>query len=222
MKLISEDIPSINDVTVLTEGKGDQKRLYISGPFLQAEKVNRNNRVYPMGVMEAAVDRYNTDYITQNRALGELNHPPEPVVNPERAAIMTTELKRSGVYFEGKAKVLSTPMGKIVENLLNDGVKIGVSSRGLGSLKPMREGFNEVQGDFVLTTAADVVFDPSAQTAFVEGVFESAEWIYESGVFRTIDLEEQRERLRLAKMRELAEVKLQVFEELMYDLLRRS
>lgn len=221
MKLIAENIPSVNDVSILTEGKGEAKRLYISGPFLQAEKVNRNNRVYPMGVMEAAVDRYNTEYISQKRALGELNHPAEPVVNPERAAIMTTELKRNGVYFEGKAKVLSTPMGKIVEALINDGCKIGVSSRGLGSLKPMREGFNEVQSDFVLTTAADVVFDPSAQTAFVEGVFESVDWICESGVFRPIDLEEQRDRLRLAKRKELAEVKLQVFEHFMKSLVNR-
>ena len=221
MKLISEDIPSINDVSVLVEGKGDTKKLFISGPFLQAEKVNRNNRVYPMGVMESAVDKYNTDYISQNRGLGELNHPAEPVVNPERAAIMTTELKRSGVYFEGKAKVLSTPMGKIVENLLSDGVKVGVSSRGLGSLKPMREGFNEVQGDFVLTTAADVVFDPSAQTAFVEGVYEQANWIYESGIFRQIDLEEQRERLRVAKKRDFAQTQLSMFESLMHSLVNK-
>ena len=221
MKLISEDIPSINDVSVLVEGKGDTKKLFISGPFLQAEKVNRNNRVYPMGVMEAAVDKYNTDYISQNRGLGELNHPAEPVVNPERAAIMTTELKRNGVYFEGKAKVLSTPMGKIVENLLSDGVKVGVSSRGLGSLKPMREGFNEVQSDFVLTTAADVVFDPSAQTAFVEGVYEQANWIYESGIFRQIDLEEQRERLRVAKKRDFAQTQLSMFESLMHSLVNK-
>ena len=218
MKLIAEDIPSVNDVTVLTEGKGDSKRLYISGPFLQAEKVNRNNRVYPMSVMEKAVGEYNEKYITQNRALGELNHPAEPVVNPERAAIMTTELKRNGIYFEGKAKVLSTPMGKIVENLLNDGVKIGVSSRGLGSLKPMREGFNEVQSDFMLTTAADVVFDPSAQTAFVEGVMESVEWICESGIFRQIDIQEQQQRIHRAKKAELHEAKLKMFNEFMKSL----
>ena len=221
MKLISEDIPSMSDISVLTEGKGADKKLYISGPFLQAEKVNRNNRVYPMSVMETAVGKYIEDYVKQNRGLGELNHPAEPVVNPERAAIMTTELKRNGVYFEGKAKVLSTPMGKIVENLLSDGVKVGVSSRGLGSLKPMREGFNEVQSDFVLTTAADVVFDPSAQTAFVEGVYESAEWIYEGGLFRQVDLYEQRERLRLAKKREIAETQLQIFEDLMRSLVNK-
>lgn len=219
MKLIAENIPSVNDVSVLVEGKGDSKKLYISGPFLQAEKVNRNNRVYPMSIMEKAVEKYYEDYIKENRALGELNHPAEPVVNPERAAIMTTELKKNGIYFEGKAKVLSTPMGKIVENLLNDGVKIGVSSRGLGSLKPMREGFNEVQNDFVLTTAADVVFDPSAQSSFVEGVMESAEWIYESGLFRQIDLEEQHKRMKLAKKRELAETQLAVFEKLMKSLI---
>ena len=219
MKLIAEDVPHINDVSVLTEGSGDNKRLYISGPFLQAEKVNRNNRVYPMAIMEKAVEKYMEDYVSKNRALGELNHPAEPVVNPERAAIMTTSLKKNGIYFEGKAKVLSTPMGKIVENLLNDGVKIGVSSRGLGSLKPMREGYNEVQEDFMLTTAADVVFDPSAQSAFVEGVMESADWIYESGIFRPIDLEEQQQRIRAARKAELNEAKLAAFEKLLKSLI---
>jgi len=219
MKLISESIPSVNEVSVLVEGKGEGKKLYISGPFLQAEKVNRNNRVYPMATMEKAVEKYNQEYITEKRALGELNHPAEPMVNPERAAILTTELKKNGIYFEGKAKVLSTPMGKIVENLLSDGVKIGVSSRGLGSLRQTREGFNEVQNDFVLTTAADVVFDPSAQSSFVEGVFESAEWIYESGIFRQIDLEEQQKRLKIANKRQLNEVKLDVFEKLLKSLI---
>ena len=217
MKLIKEDI-SFNDMELITEKKGDSKSLYIKGPFLQAEKVNRNNRVYPMKVMERAVEQYKKDYVSEKRALGELNHPAEPVVNPERAAIMTTELNKTGVYYEGTAKVLSTPCGQIVENLLSDGVKVGVSSRGLGTLKPMREGYNEVQNDFVLTTAADVVFDPSAQTAFVEGVYEQAEWIYESGVFRSIDLEEQRERLMKAKKRELNEVKLKLFETFLNNL----
>jgi len=215
MKLIKEDI-TLNDLSVLTEGKGDQKRMYITGPFLQAEKVNKNNRVYTEKVMDAAVDRYTTDYIKEKRALGELNHPAEPVVNPERAAIMTESLTKTrasdAVYYEGKAKVLSTPMGKIVENLLSDGVKIGVSSRGLGSLAPTREGYNMVGTDFVLTTAADVVFDPSAQSSFVEGVFEQAEWIYESGAFIQVDLERQRERLIKAQSNELNRVKLEIFE----------
>ena len=218
MKLIKEDI-SFNEVTMLTEGKGDKKKMYIKGPFLQAEKVNRNNRVYPQAIMDKAVEQYTKEYIQANRALGELNHPAEPVVNPERAAIMTTELKKNGIYYEGKAKVLSTPMGKIVENLLDDGCTVGVSSRGLGSLKANpRDGYNEVQEDFVLTTAADVVFDPSAQSSFVEGVYEQAEWIYESGIFRAVDLEEQRMRLLKAKRKDLMETKLQMFQALMNDL----
>jgi hypothetical protein len=215
MKLIKEDIV-INDLSVISEGKGSNKRMYITGPFLQAEKVNKNNRIYSENVMDKAVDSYKTDYIDQKRALGELNHPAEPVVNPERAAIMTESLSKTktneAVYYEGKAKVLSTPMGKIVENLLSDGVKIGVSSRGLGSLNPTREGYNMVGNDFVLTTAADVVFDPSAQSSFVEGVYEQAEWIYESGIWKQIDLDYQRARLKKANLKELNEVKLEVFE----------
>ena len=214
MKLIKEDI-SFNDMQVMSEGNGDSKRMYITGPFLQAVKENKNKRVYPEQVMDNAVENYKKDYIDQKRALGELNHPAEPVVNPERAAIMTESLnKTSGkdaVYYEGKAKVLSTPMGKIVENLLSDGVKIGVSSRGLGSLMPTN-GINVVGEDFTLTTAADVVFDPSAQSSFVEGVYEQAEWIYESGMWRQVDLDFQREKLKRAKLKELNQVKLEVFE----------
>jgi len=215
MKLIKEDI-TLNDLSVLTEGKGSNKRMYITGPFLQAEKVNRNNRIYTEKVMDAAVEKYQADYIDEKRALGELNHPAEPVVNPERAAIMTESLSKTraadAVYYEGKAKVLSTPMGQIVENLLSDGVKIGVSSRGLGSLNQTREGYNMVGNDFILTTAADVVFDPSAQSSFVEGVFEQAEWIYESGIWQQVDLDFQREKLKRAKTNELSKVKLEVFE----------
>jgi hypothetical protein len=215
MKLIKEDI-TLNDLSILTEGKGAQKRMYITGPFLQAEKVNRNNRIYTEQVMDNAVERYTAEYINEKRALGELNHPAEPVVNPERAAIMTESLKKTkgedAVYYEGKAKVLSTPMGKIVENLLSDGVKIGVSSRGLGSLNQTREGHNMVGNDFILTTAADVVFDPSAQSSFVEGVFEQVEWIYESGIWKQIDLDYQREKLKRASTIELSKVKLEVFE----------
>lgn len=214
MKLIKEDI-KFNDLSVLSEGKGDNKRMYIQGPFLQAVKENKNKRVYPESVMDNAVNNYKRDYIDEKRALGELNHPAEPVVNPERAAIMTESLTKTpgkdAVYYEGRAKVLSTPMGKIVENLLSDGVKIGVSSRGLGSLMPTN-GINIVGEDFTLTTAADVVFDPSAQSSFVEGVYEQAEWIYESGMWRQVDLDFQRERLKRANMKELNKVKLEVFE----------
>ena len=143
--------------------------------------------------MDCAVQKYKKDYVNKNRALGELNHPAEPVVNPERAAIMTTELVKDKNFYVGKAKVLSTPMGKIVENLLGDGCTVGVSSRGLGSLKP-QNGTNVVQEDFMLTTAADVVFDPSAQSAFVEGVYEGKEWIMESGSLIEVDWEREREK----------------------------
>ena len=208
MKLIKEDC-DFSEMSCITEAKGGKKRLYITGPFLQYDKMNRNKRVYSKRVMESAVNDYTRDYIDQKRSLGELNHPAEPIVNPERAAIRTESLKPVGkYYYEGKAMVLSTPMGKIVENLLDDGCKVGVSSRGLGSLRPHRDGYNEVGDDFRLTTAADVVFDPSAQEAFVEGVFEAAEWIFESGAFRLIDLEYQREQLRQANMARLQEQKL--------------
>lgn len=218
MKLIAETT-KFDNMEVITEGKGDNKKMYIKGPFLQAEKVNRNNRVYPQQIMDAAVEKYIEEYVEKNRALGELNHPAEPQVNPERAAILTTELTKNGIYYEGKAKVLSTPMGKIVENLLSDGVTIGVSSRGLGSLKPVSKGINEVQEDFVLTTAADVVFDPSAQSSFVEGVFEGAQWVMESaGIFRRIDPEEQRDMLLKAKKKDLYETKLRVFQNFLNEL----
>ena len=217
MRLIKEDI-RYSDIQNLSEGTGANKKLYIKGPFLQAEKVNRNNRVYPQKIMDMAVEKYIQEYVNQNRALGELNQPPEPVVNPERAAIMTTTLEKDGCYYIGTAKVLSTPMGKIVENLLSDGVKVGVSSRGLGSLKQSRDGYNEVQEDFMLTTAADIVFDPSAQTAFVEGVYEQASWIYESGAFVRLDLDMERERLIKAKRADLLETKLQIFEKFLNQL----
>ena len=213
-KLIKEDVI---ESEVLKEGSGDSKKLYITGPFLQAEKINRNGRVYPQHVMDKAVMRYKMDYIDQKRSLGELNHPAEPMVNPERAAIMTEALDKSGIYYEGKAKVLSTPCGKIVEALINDGVKIGVSSRGLGSLKEKNK-YKEVQEDFVLTTAADIVFDPSAQDSFVEGIYEEAEWIYESGMWQPITLLEQRKQLLLAKKAELNEVKLKIFEKFLKNL----
>lgn len=218
MKLIAEESMTFNDMEVLTEEKDGKKRQYIKGPFLQAEKQNRNGRVYPQYVMDKAVETYRKDYIAENRALGELNHPAEPVVNPERAAIMTESLTKDGIYYTGKAKVLSTPMGEIVGNLLDDGVKIGVSSRGLGSLKMHREGYNEVQEDFMLTTAADVVFDPSAQAAFVEGVYEQADWIYESGAFKMIDLEQSRKQLLDAEYKQLNETKLQIFEKFLKQL----
>lgn len=217
MKLIAESTLLFEDIKVITEGK-DKKRMYISGPFLQAEKQNRNGRVYPQTIMDAAVSKYKEDYIDKKRSLGELNHPAEPTVNPERAAILTESLEKDDIYYKGKAKILSTPCGKIVESLVDDGVTIGVSSRGLGSLKPTREGYNEVQNDFVLTTAADIVFDPSAQSSFVEGVYEQAEWIFESGLFVQKDLYQARKELLMAEKNKINEVKLKLFNKFLRDL----
>ena len=177
MKLIKEEVESVE---ILTETVGKVKKLYIRGPFLQAECVNRNKRRYPLHILEKEVKRYNESYIKNGRALGELGHPSGPTVNLDRVSHKITELYRDGNNFIGKAQILSTPMGKIAESLIKEGVCLGVSSRGLGSLKPTREGYNEVGDDFMLTTAADIVADPSAPEAFVQGIMEDKEWIYDA------------------------------------------
>jgi hypothetical protein len=177
MKLITEEIESIE---IITESVGKTKKLYIKGPFLQAETVNKNRRRYPISILEREVNRYNNEYVKKGRALGELGHPNGPTVNLDRVSHKITNLYREGNNFIGKAQILSTPMGKIAESLLKEGVMLGVSSRGLGSLKPTREGFNEVGEDFMLATAADIVADPSAPDAFVQGIMEDKEWIYDA------------------------------------------
>ena len=177
MKLITEEIESIE---IITESVGKTKKLYIKGPFLQAETVNKNRRRYPISILEREVNRYNNEYVKKGRALGELGHPNGPTVNLDRVSHKITNLYREGNNFIGKAQILSTPMGKIAESLLKEGVMLGVSSRGLGSLKPTREGFNEVGEDFMLATAADIVADPSAPDAFVQGIMENKEWIYDA------------------------------------------
>jgi len=177
MKLITEEIESIE---IITESVGKTKKLYIKGPFLQAETVNKNRRRYPISILEREVNRYNDEYVKKGRALGELGHPNGPTVNLDRVSHKITNLYREGNNFIGKAQILSTPMGKIAESLLKEGVMLGVSSRGLGSLKPTREGFNEVGEDFMLATAADIVADPSAPDAFVQGIMEDKEWIYDA------------------------------------------
>lgn len=191
MKLISEDI---QDIELVTEESGDKKNLFIEGVFMMFDEKNQNGRVYPESVMDKAVTEYTEKYIETKRALGELNHPPQPTVNPERAAVLTTGLWKEGRFYKGKAKVLSTPMGKIVESLLSDGVKLGVSSRGLGSVKKGKDGTNVVQNDFMLTAAIDVVADPSVKYAFVEGIYESKEWENINGVFVPSDSSEKIEK----------------------------
>ena len=179
MKLITEEIESVK---VITEGKGSNQKLYITGPFLQAECVNRNGRMYPMSIMEREVKRYNEQYVLKGRALGELGHPEGPTVNLDRVSHKIVDLCREGNNFVGKAQILSTPMGKIAESLLKEGVCLGVSSRGIGSLRPTQKGYSEVGEDFMLATAADIVADPSAPDAFVQGIMEGVEWVWNNGI----------------------------------------
>ena len=192
IKLISEEI---QDVEYITEEKENGKKNYkIKGIFMQADIKNRNGRIYPMEVLQKEVQRYNKDQIKENRAYGELGHPEGPTINLERASHMITSLIPDGKNFIGEAKILSTPMGKIVENLLSDGAKLGVSSRGMGSLAQKR-GANYVNGDFYLATAADIVADPSAPNAFVQGVMEGKEWVWNQGTLVEAELVRMKDRI---------------------------
>ena len=181
MKLIREEIETVD---FIVEEKNGKKSMFIEGIFLQGEMQNRNGRMYPMGVLRKEVQRYNENHIQAGRALGELGHPDGPTVNLDRVSHKIVSLKESGTNFIGKAKILSTPMGKIAQSLIGEGVKLGVSSRGIGSLKATREGVNIVGDDFMLSTAADIVADPSAPDAFVEGIMEGKEWIWDGGILR--------------------------------------
>ena len=189
VKLFSE---SVEDVQYITEAKeGGGKNYKIKGIFLQADIKNRNGRVYPMEVLEKEVSRYNKKFINENRAYGELGHPDGPTVNLERVSHMVTELYPDGKNFVGEAKIMETPMGKIVKNIMNEGGKLGVSSRGMGSLN-QKNGANYVRDDFYLATAADIVADPSAPNAFVEGIMEGKEWVWNNGALIESELVELR------------------------------
>ena len=181
MKLIREEIEKVK---VLTEGTGSNKKFYVEGIFLQSECVNRNGRMYPFSIMEREVKRYNEQYVQKGRALGELGHPDGPTVNLDRVSHKIISLRCEGNNWIGKAQILSTPMGKIVEALLKDGVCLGVSSRGIGSLRENNKGYKEVGEDFMLATAADIVADPSAPDAFVQGIMEGKEWVWDGGILR--------------------------------------
>jgi len=181
MKLIREEIETVEFVT---EEKNGKKSLYIEGVFLQGNIKNRNGRMYPMETLAKEVQRYNESNVVTGRALGELGHPEGPTVNLDRVSHKIVSLKESGSNFIGKAKILNTPMGQIASSLIGEGVKLGVSSRGIGSLKPTKEGFNVVGDDFMLATAADIVADPSAPDAFVEGIMEGKEWVWEGTTLR--------------------------------------
>ena len=214
MKLITE---TIEDVQVITEGKGDSKKLYIEGVFLQSELKNRNGRMYPFSVLQKEVNRYNEEYIKTSRALGELGHPDGPTVNLDRVSHRIVSLAEDGTNFRGKAQILDTPMGKIASSLLGEGVKLGVSSRGMGSID-RREDCNVVMDDFMLATAADIVADPSAPDAFVNGIMEGKEWAWDNGILKETKVAKYQSYMNNATRRNLEERTLRVFEDFLSGL----
>ena len=207
MKLISEHIEEIEYLTEADEKGG--KNYKIRGTFLQADVKNRNGRVYPMDILEKEVRRYNKNFIQKKRAFGELGHPDGPTVNLERVSHMITDLYPDGKNFVGEAKIMDTPYGKIVKNLIDEGAMLGVSSRGMGSLEP-KGGAQVVRKDFYLATAADIVADPSAPNAFVEGIFEGKEWIWDNGIVREMEIEAYRKALE-KKTKDLGEKQQKLF-----------
>jgi len=216
MKLITEEI---SNVQIITEGKGANKKLYIEGVFLQGDIKNRNGRMYPMETLSREVKRYNETFVKKGRALGELGHPDGPTVNLDRVSHKITSLVQEGSNFRGKAQILNTPMGKIASSLLDEGVCLGVSSRGVGSLKMTNEGHKIVGEDFMLATAADIVADPSAPDAFVQGIMEGKEWVWEGGILREQLAEKTKKRINtLVDQRRLEEHKLDLFKTFLLDL----
>tara|TARA_B100000214_G_scaffold300785_1_gene231076 strand:- start:779 stop:1429 length:651 start_codon:yes stop_codon:yes gene_type:complete len=216
MKLITEEI---SNVKIITEGKGSGKKLYIEGVFLQGNIKNRNGRMYPMETLSREVKRYNETFVNKGRALGELGHPDGPTVNLDRVSHKITSLSEDGNNFKGKAQILNTPMGKIASSLLDEGVMLGVSSRGVGSLRTTNEGHKVVGEDFMLATAADIVADPSAPDAFVSGIMEGKEWVWEGGILREQLAETTAKRINtLVDQKRLEEHKLNLFNEFLSNL----
>ena len=216
MKLIREEIESVE---FLVENKNGKKSMYIEGVFLQADMKNRNGRVYPMETLRREVGRYSENHITSGRALGELGHPEGPTVNLDRVSHKIVALKESGSNFIGKAKILGTPMGKIASSLIEEGVKLGVSSRGVGSLQQTKEGYSVVGEDFMLATAADIVADPSAPDAFVSGIMEGKDWVWDGGILREkYARKTYREINTLVDQKQLDEKKLNLFNDFLSNL----
>jgi len=216
MKLITEEVASVKFVT---EGKGASKKMYIEGVFLQGNIKNRNGRMYPVETLAREVNRYNEAFVGKGRALGELGHPDGPTVNLDRVSHKITSLVQEGDNFRGKAQLLNTPMGKIASSLLDEGVMLGVSSRGVGSLKEDRDGCKVVGEDFMLATAADIVADPSAPDAFVSGIMEGKEWIWEGGILREQQAAQTQKRINtLVDQKRLEEKKLELFGDFLSNL----
>ena len=216
MKLITEEI---SQVKFIVEGKGGKKKMYIEGVFLQGNLKNRNGRMYPVNTLAKEVGRYSESFINKGRALGELGHPDGPTVNLDRVSHKITSLRQEGNNFVGKAQLLETPMGKIAKSLINEGVTLGVSSRGIGTLKEDRDGLKVVGEDFQLATAADIVADPSAPDAFVNGIMEGKEWVWEGGTLREQFVDETKKRINtLVDQRALEEHKLNLFNDFLSNL----
>lgn len=214
MKLITETIQEVRYVTEAREAGG--KAYFIEGPFLQTEVTNKNGRVYRKSVMEREVNRYIKEYVETKRAFGELGHPDGPGINLDRVSHMITSLKEDGNNYIGRAKIMTeTPMGRIVKNLIDEGAQLGVSSRGMGSLKMNKDGVNEVQDDYYLATAGDIVADPSAPDAFVRGIMEGKEWMMVEGRFVERDVDRSRDIIRRASSNDLAEAQIRVFKDFM-------
>ena len=219
MKLITE---VVEDINILTEETNGKKTHFIEGIFLQSNLQNRNGRVYPKEVMAKEVERYNESYVKANRALGELGHPDGPSINLDRVSHMIVSLKEDGDNYIGKAKLMDTPMGNIAKGLIEGGAKFGVSSRGMGTLKANKDGINEVQDDFYLATAADIVADPSAPDAFVQGIMEGKEWVVVNGVWMEQQCDMTKRYIKKASKKELEEAKLRVFESFLNRVSRKT
>ena len=216
MKLITEEISSVK---FITEGKGAKKKMYIEGVFLQGDIKNRNGRMYPVNTLAKEVGRYNESFVKKGRALGELGHPEGPTVNLDRVSHKITSLRQEGNNFVGKAQLLETPMGKIAKSLISEGVTLGVSSRGVGSLKENSNGCKVVGEDFMLATAADIVADPSAPDAFVSGIMEGKEWVWEGGILREQLASQTKKQINtLVDQKRLEEHKLNLFNEFLSNL----
>ena len=209
MKLISEEATNVEFLTEATKSGG--KNYFIEGIFMQANKKNRNGRIYPTEILQKEAKRYTTEFIKKKRAFGELGHPDGPTVNLERVSHMIEELEEVDQNFMGRAKILDTPYGKIVKNLIDEGAQLGVSSRGMGSLKPGRNGISEVKGDFYLATAADIVADPSAPDAFVHGIMEGKEWVWDNGLLKETQIQEYKDKIEKSSRKGRENVLVEAF-----------
>ena len=216
MKLISEEASNVEFLTEATKGGG--KNYFIEGIFMQANTKNRNGRIYPREILQKEAKRYNTEFIQKKRAFGELGHPDGPTVNLERVSHMIEELQEVEQNFMGRAKILDTPYGRIVKNLIDEGARLGVSSRGMGSLKPVKDGIQEVQGDFYLATAADIVADPSAPDAFVAGIMEGKEWIWDNGLLKETKIQEYKNQIEKSSKKDKEQTLTKAFEDFIVNL----